>query len=555
MIPTDTSLVEKTIRTNLLAGNCRNGQNALLQAIAAFLKTSEPGSVIFYGCGELAAKLVDRHRQTVNSAGARFITSFESDSSEFKGIPRHGLPWLKNNCPKTVVLLSREYEQEMRSNLEGMSVSILGLKDLIGHNEQDWQDYLESTLREKYADLLSDLRKLSPRKPFLMLTSQSFCHNHVRLMRHLSQYFAVIVLVNDEHLNRTVALSNYKDRGCFKRLYIQTNYREYLETLLVFGRFGPFKLIHHLNMAGSPLPCAISILFSRKPVFVEYCDFKEIMFDRKELLKKHMGLSDEDLAIEAQCLRLIFNRGAGIVLKDDPRVIDRLAKQYQRRPNWLYFNYYPSNRLDSSDNKRVRLPLKKRKPRIVYIGSLHNDPAYHCYPIHRSIYKVARVLTARGIQFSVYNGLDSNGEGFEDYLDLADGNSLFQYNFAIPEEEVAAVVGQFDFGWFVHDYSQAVEAEFFIQTTFPTRIFYYLEAGLPVIVGKNQTFLRKFVEEERIGMAIDFNQISEIDHILEQTDLPKLSAGVRSAQLKYQMQNQLPRLLEFYEGKADRSAA
>ena len=132
---------------------------------------------------------------------------------------------------------------------------------------------------------------------------------------------------------------------------------------------------------------------------------------------------------------------------------------------------------------------------------------------------------------------------------------MFQYHFAIPEEEVAAVVGHYDFGWFVHDYSQAVEAEFFIQTTFPTRIFYYLEAGLPVIVAKNQTFLREFVEEERIGVVIDFSRISDIDHILERTDWPELHAGVRRAQIKYQMRDQLPRLLDFYEGKAKRNAA
>jgi hypothetical protein len=548
-------MVETAIRESLLAGRRSDGQNSVLDAIAAILKSGEPENVVLYGCGELALKLVDRHYGTLKRSGAVFITSFESDSPEFKGFPRYDLVWLNRSCPKTVVLLSREYEQEMRRNLSGLQVRIYGLRDLMGFNEQDWCEYLERTLPEKYADSLSDLGNISSPKPFLMIAGQSFCHNHVRLMRHLAEHYTVVVLVNDEHLNRTVALSEYEHRGCFKRLYIRKNYQEFLELLLAFGRFGPFKLIHHLNLAGSPLPSAISILYSRKPVFVEYCDFKELMFDRKELLKKHMGLSDDDLKLEEQCLNLIFKRGAGIILKDDPRVVRRLAQKYHHQPNWLYFNYYPSVSREVLNKKRKRSILNKQKPRIVYIGSLHNQPDYHCYPIHRSIYETAKILISKGIRFSIYNGLDSNGEGFEDYLDLAAGNSLFEYNFAVPEEEVAAKISRFDFGWFVHDYSRAVEAEFFIQTTFPTRIFYYLEAGLPVIVGRKQTFLSDFVEKEKIGLAIDFSQIGDIDHIVEQTDWPELYAGVRRARVKYQMGNHLPRLLDFYDGKASRSEA
>lgn len=549
----DISLAKAAIRDCFLSlGNVFEYPVAL-DAIKDTIQKNPSGKTALYGCGALSAKLVETYAETLKQAKVCFVTSTASGPAKFLGFPLHAPKYIKDNRPDMVILLSLRYEKEMRRELAGLPVEVKGIKQILEETGKTddgvWEEDCNTRLKKKYRDIIDELATDAQTHPTMLITSQSFCHHNVRLMQHLSKHYEIIVLVNSEHLNGTIPLSDYADKGYFNKLIIKGSWHEYLETLWVLVRFVPFKLVHFFSMAGNPLPGAMAVLYSQAPVFIEFCDVKEIMFSRAEDFGSILNLDKEQLAVEEQFNRLLLNRSAGIIIKDDPSIIETLSARHGCRPDWIYFSAYPSLPGMPAKTNTRKISRSARPFHIVYIGSLHNDPSYHCYPIHRSIFTTAQILTEQGFHFSVFNGMDATGDGYEDYLAMDEANPLFHYHFAVPENQLCHAISGYDLAWFVHDYTLAKESPYFINTTFPSRLFYYLEAGLPVIVSKTQTFVRSFIENEGIGVAIDFNEMHQLADILSGLDFAELQNRIRQAQEKYDMTRQLPRLIDFYKRK------
>ena len=237
-----------------------------------------------------------------------------------------------------------------------------------------------------------------------------------------------------------------------------------------------------------------------------------------------------------------------MILKDSPEVIDHLEEMYRHRPSWLHYFPYPCREFSPSASTAKRSKTSGGT-HIVFAGSLHNDSRWHPYPSSPTRPSTPfGCSTDQGIHFSIYNGLDSNGAGYEEYLELASHNPLFEYHFAIAvRSTLPSLLAAHDFGWFCFDYSAAPESPFFHKTTFGSKIFSYVEAGLPVLISPDITYMCSVVESLGIGLPLSFTDIPHLSETLRQTDVNRLLDGVRRAQQELSMDRQIPRIVEFYE--------
>ena len=91
----------------------------------------------------------------------------------------------------------------------------------------------------------------------------------------------------------------------------------------------------------------------------------------------------------------------------------------------------------------------------------------------------------------------------------------------------------------------------------PTKVFEYMQAGLPVIASREVLFCKQVTEEENCGLVVDPLNIDEVAQairtITSDSELAKqMSANAKQASAdKYNWLSQEKTLLEFYQSLFD----
>lgn len=390
---------------------------------------------------------------------------------------------------------------------------------------------------------LDHLKKVSAGRPFILFTMFNMCLNYLKLLYYLkNQGATVVLLVADDRLHGAIPLKELGHGVFFDYIYASNPYD--LEMPLIISEY-EFDLIHAVVGSGPPFPVCEMIKQRCSPVIVEYCDIREIMFDRPDDYNRYMGVKDWDT--EQDAWRVIFTKNDGIVFKDSPETIHHLGKRHGKTSKALQFMSYPSCDFMPSGDVKPHHSTTNEPIRLVYAGSVHNNPLSHAYPVHKTLLDIVNKIVSQNMACTVINAMDVTGSGYEPYLDLAEKNRLFSYRFAIPQDQLVGVLAGSDFGLFYFDYSNALEAGFFHKTTFGSKTFNYLEARLPVLVSSTTEYMAKVVSKYGIGLVIE--NFSEIDHLhdmLRDTDMNTLLKNIDNFSAEFSMERQMPRLLDFY---------
>jgi hypothetical protein len=93
-----------------------------------------------------------------------------------------------------------------------------------------------------------------------------------------------------------------------------------------------------------------------------------------------------------------------------------------------------------------------------------------------------------------------------------------------------------------------VESDFFVETTFGSKISTYIEAGLPILVSPEQRFLKDFIEKHGIGIGLAFDELDNLKRILDNLDYRDLCDRVVAFRNHWSMENNIDRLVDFLNG-------
>ncbi len=513
-----------------------------------------PGNstIVFYGCGAIAKEVALNFKKEATAHSMTFATSSPPAETTFHGYPLQCIDTFTNNPPEYIFLLSKAFEQDMLNNLTFFP------RDHIITLEKALQVGSTPEIYQKATDLI--LNKLQPtittiqtlceqEKPTICFTTLHLSHNFLKIMRALSLHgYSVIVILGNTSINSTIDIQLFQDKGYFDHLYI-TDFSYTFELSLILQDC-PFTLIHAVASMAEHGSLARALSVASCPVIIEYLDFKQIVFENDKQAAEFLGLTKLELIAEQAAQKEVYSRAQGVIIKDSPKIIEHLAHEYKHNPKWLNFNSYIS-----SDLVIPATPNSHENPKklcsdggihIVYAGCLHNNPHWHPTPIFRSTLTAIQQLNEQGIHFSIYNAMDSTGEGFEEYLNLAANNSLFDYNFAVPYDKLPGILAQYDFGWFCFDFSHAVESTFFHRTTMGSKIFSYLEAGIPILISPEQAYMTSVVEDLGVGLPLQFKEIPDLTNRIKNMDRTQIMRNIQKAQDTMTMDKQLPRLVSFY---------
>ena len=238
----------------------------------------------------------------------------------------------------------------------------------------------------------------------------------------------------------------------------------------------------------------------------------------------------------------------GIIMKDAPETLDFLADLYGHRPGKV-LHFYPYFSEEWAAGAAVeKLSSQDGAIHIVYAGGIVNDPKWHNYPLYRSLLAAGRCLAAQGIHLTIYNASDATGEGFEAYLALDRESPCFHYHPGVAYADLKTVLPQHDFGWFCFDFSEARENPFFHKITMGSKVFSYLEAGLPILISPEQEFMARLITEDLgIGLRLAFADLPKLGAMLASVSWEPVRERLREAQKRWTYEEHGHRLRTFYE--------
>lgn len=545
--------MDEHLRSELMRTLTRHPKLAPLvaDALADFLRGCPAGeAVALYGCGTFAAALVQRHPDSLAHLTVCFVLTDPAGRSEFHGWPVVAVQALAAAAPQRVVLLSATFAHEMRAELDWFPqdrlvsleqvVAAAGLEVLLAR--------LRGAIAHYVAGEVARLRRELPAdRPLLLFFTPCPPQHMVKTMREaLRLGYAVVAVVERAELTPAVSLRHYVGKGVFHSLY-EVGFVASLELLELERALAP-ALIHAEAGMWSAAPLASAMARLQTPVALEYRDFLPVVFASDEAARTTLRLSPEDYARELAAQRDILARADGVIMKDAPETLDFLEERFGVRPaEVLSFSHYCSADLMAPPAVE-KFSATTGELHLVYAGGVVNDPAWHNYPIYRSLLTAARLLAAQRIHLTVYNAGDSTGLGYEDYVRLDAACPYFHYAFAVPYDELKDVLPRHDFGWFCFNFSQARENPFFLRTTMGSKVFTYLEAGLPVLVSPQQTFIARIITERLgTGLAVSFEELAGLADRLARVDREALAAHIAQARREWTYARQAPRLGAFYE--------
>jgi len=521
------------------------------EAVAAMLDRLPAGSRVgFYACGLMARILVKTQRRALERLDTVFILTDPKGVDRFQGFPLVPAAALAENPPGDVVILSTRHQREMSAQVAFLPeghihclVPLIEAYGLDGLMERALASIHES-IRLGALRMARELPRDRKRVLFLSLNPPQ--HLVKTMAAAAGEGFAVAVVVESLMITPTISLADYAGKGCFHSLY-HAEYWPAYEFLELEKRLKP--LVDHVEVYMGTSESVAHILERRAaPAAVEYRDFPQTVFRGREEAIQAMRVPPEDYDLEVARQKRIYLSADGVIMKDAPETLDFLEDLYGHRPRHVlpFFHYFSEEWADAGPVEK--LSAATGEPHLVYAGGVVNDPGWHNYPLYHSLLEAGRILADQQIHLTIYNAGDSSGEGFEDYLRLAEDCPFFHYHPAVPYSELKHVLPRHDFGWFCFDFSEARENPFFHKITMGSKVFSYLEAGLPVLISPEQEFMARIVTRDLgSGILMPFKDLGNLKQTLLQQDWAPIRANILEARKHWTYREHGHRLREFYE--------
>ncbi|HWR04541.1 MAG TPA: hypothetical protein VN419_11030 [Humidesulfovibrio sp.] len=399
-----------------------------------------------------------------------------------------------------------------------------------------------------FMDGLDALRAANPGRPLILYTSFSFSHNYLKLLKQLRAGGALIALhMADGFMCGTVPLESLAGQGYFDALLVSNPY--VLELPFLAENY-PFDAVHASVGSGSPYVFAELTSRSKAPVIIDYFDFREVMHGGDPAIGRNFGITD--MPLELELWRRVFTQAAGIMYLDSPEVVEDLSRVHGHRAKALHFQSYVLDEWlapapAALAGEQTRIPRD-----IVFAGGLHKA-SQHGHACHGSFQEGIRRVADQGFRFTVVNGCDQgDGQGFEGYLEMASARPDFRYLPAVPNDRLAPLLARHELGWNAQNFGEGAEQPYYYRTLMGSKLYNYLEAGLPCVAAEESAYVARMVRSKNIGLVLAWKDWDRFGEMAAKADWEAIRAGVARARKESTMARHAPRLYSFYNAATGR---
>src|SRR3989344_1989282 len=162
---------------------------------------------------------------------------------------------------------------------------------------------------------------------------------------------------------------------------------------------------------------------------------------------------------------------------------------------------------------------------------------------------VLKTITSQKIYFHTYGPCIVKKED-QTFVEESKKNKYYYYHKRIKPSDLTKKMSKYNYG-VIFRFIESSEADLNpgrVKTDMSSRMISYIEAGLPIIVNKQNEYMAKIVNKYKIGIVIDnFQDLKNIRKIIEQKDYYNLQKNIKKVQEKFKLSKQIKNIELFYD--------
>jgi len=286
-------------------------------------------------------------------------------------------------------------------------------------------------------------------------------------------------------------------------------------------------------------------------VVCEFYDVTSIFAEREGLLLNwNAPVVDMDLAFEKQIVR----DADAIISRFDSNAVEQWFSWHnaedQRHLRLLpyaapAFTAY-SEEKDSHIDGIIRL---------VYLGSLIATDGSHPASLYPGVHmpETFKSLLLQGFAIDVYHipqeveGADK--QAFSAYYELVEQFDHFRLLPGIPPDKLSQAICRYDYGimLYPHEQSRLALRPLQEQSVISTKMFSYLEAGLPPLITAEHERMCEIIVENGLGPKVPAKHIGRLKEILEEFDYKTAAENIRAFNERNTMEGEVEELIALYD--------
>ncbi len=197
-----------------------------------------------------------------------------------------------------------------------------------------------------------------------------------------------------------------------------------------------------------------------------------------------------------------------------------------------------------ADMDANKLSEENGETRLVYTGSISPDPRYE----YKYFIPLANEIAKQKVHLHIYPSSPSEYKNSREYLELSHKERYFHFHRHVPYMELSKEIAKYDWGILIErDIRGERYNEAKPKVGMATKLFSYMEAGIPVIVSDHLLPIKDFVLENKIGFSIKDDELNKIGEIIKGYDYSKFKENIIRGRNIWSLKNQVTYLEEFYQ--------
>lgn len=475
--------------------------------------------IAFWGAGEQFEQIVEQLFPMPE--GLEMAGVVDSDAPQAGkivcGYKVHTTGELMQMAPDVIVIASHYYQEEIYRRLEGM-----GLAD------KAFRIYSDETIRRPASNSPVALRCHNITiRPSVLVVCYAASVPLIKRFRSLKgeREFNLILITYQKFVNTLLgkALTSQCDETLTFRNYGEL--KSILETT-------PSNVIHAVSLP--TLIPAICLKWGKAPVVVE-------MYDTCRPIWEEATIPKADLEAE----RFITENAAAIVHKDAPLPIEWLASEYSSIAPRIQImpgvDLADCVEIESEPKLSVNEPI-----RLVHAGTLWTSDQPARKWAYGQFIRWIPSLLAQGMAVDVFPAHKYADEKISDYIELQNKCAGFKWHEPHNYSEMIRVLGGYHFGLNVLFYRGTTAKPFNYSSAISTKLFSYIEAGIPVIINKEHVAMADIVRRYGIGIIIGEEDIPSLRAIIESCDYAGMKRNIIKAREELDVRAGAEKLLGIY---------
>ncbi|MDH5230298.1 MAG: hypothetical protein OEY38_09575 [Gammaproteobacteria bacterium] len=252
------------------------------------------------------------------------------------------------------------------------------------------------------------------------------------------------------------------------------------------------------------LPVYISLVCKNT---VTICNINDspakLLSDKKHYL--HIGLTEHDVEIDEACENFI-QRYFPLVTSPYAQQISSSTNAYKK--NIMFFPCHPLPNFFCSAKR-------SSMGRLLFIGGIPGDHKPDLFFKDAKLHTVAQHLVKLGHALTIYNNpllmnsSDSLSTCYPFFSELMKNNSNFEFKKGFSPGELLKDNDDFSFGLMLYDFDDLRINPKHIQTIIPSKLFTYIELGLPVLVSEHLRAVSTMVKSHNLGLVVSKSDLLE----------------------------------------------